>query len=185
MSSGQTQDFFSTQFLSPNRFRFDYLSPHPHKDLQFATTYHMVAYDGVDAFTYMRPFNGSTIVTREKSLSAALASMAGISRCAIYSVATMLLDRIEGPSFLDLESLRFDSDITLGDIVCYQLVGTRDSIQFGIAIDKHSLMIRRVSMMDQEFESHELRFGIIANQAINDSIFRPPFEETRGLKGPG
>jgi hypothetical protein len=173
----RTEDIFCTHFARPSRYRFDFLSSHPHPDLRQHTIYHAIVSDENRVLSYMRPVDSRAQLSEEVSLGEAVAKLTGVSLGAAYVVPRLLIDDIPGGSIRDFHEHRWDDDVVISGVPCKQVHCVSPIGQCTIAIEMASLLIRRIHNSGQDFEVEETRSDILTNCKVDENLFREPVAE--------
>ncbi len=106
---------FSTAFVRPSRFRFEFTEGRGHRFLAVA--------DGAETRTWWDVQPG---VKSDSSLELALAGATGISGGAAHTVPSLLMpDRVGGARLTELIELRRLEDAKLADADCFRIEGVR------------------------------------------------------------
>ena len=174
----RTDDMFSTQFLSPQRFRFDYLSSHPDPELSGEAIYHGIVLNELGVFSYIRHFDSKGNMTEVRSIGDAVARLAGVSFGAVHMIARLLLDEVPGMSLRDFVGFRLAEDLVVSGIPCKHVHCSTPMGQSVLAIESASLLIRRVTHNNPKFQCEESRSEVSINGDIDEKVFVEPFVES-------
>ena len=137
---------FTTAFVRPDRFRFEFTEAQPGTALRY-----IVWCNGEDVRRWW------TIKDDDApgSLSMAIAGATGVSRGAAHIVPRHLLpERISGTSFADLKDARRLDDADLGSTPCLRVTGTLGRSVRTLWIDRETHVLRR---LEDSFSSDEHR----------------------------
>ena len=170
-----TEKPFTTAFIRPDRFRFEFREKkHGNREYRY-----IVYRDGKDVQTYWDVDNG---IRKAESLDGAVARAAGVSSGSAHRIPAMLLpDEITWR-----RAIRFHDPKRIGDAVfdtadCFRI---HDAIMGGpvtLWIDKKTFMLRKVyrEQMFEDFRTQETTtYEPMVNGPIRDKMlaFDPPTE---------
>ena len=172
-----TQVRFTTAFIRPKQFRFEYQD-------QFSSSArwyrHIVHSDEAGTQVWDEPSASGT--TSEKSLYLILAGFKGVSDNSSYTVPSMLfsgkMDDMKTPT--DLTEMVLLPDVSINGLPCYQISGKLGSGNVvSLWIDKSSLLLRRIDeahsfsgFRTEETTTYEPEVN--GTVAPKDLVFNPP-----------
>lgn len=131
---------FSTAFVRPDRFRFEYLARFPSSARWYR---HIIHSDASGTRTWGNPCESG--VVQEKSLELAIAGFMGISGGSSARVPSMLLPSKDSRAATGLFQLKRLPDEDLDGAACYRIEGMDDLGEMeSLWIDKQSMLLRRV-----------------------------------------
>ena len=165
--------WFETQFVRPQQFRFQFISPHPYRPLHHIQTKYIVGGDDSTAYFYRKDHEAKPIVEIEENLEMAVAGATGISLGSAHTIGNLLLDCVEGFSLAMLKRPRFRKSRILNGIYCHRISGQHPRggcivIWFGA----HDLIVRK--LVHHRFKHEEVRFSIRTNLPIPSETFHAP-----------
>jgi len=147
---------FTTVFVRPDRFRFEYSSKFPVPGAE--PVRHIVWAKGKDVRTWWDIQPG---VKKEDSLNMALAGATGVSSGSAHTVPKLLMPtEIEGWSVTELRNAKRLPDATVDKVTCYRIQGNHkdaDGDPVTLWISKKTFLIHRIDETDKfpDFRTEE------------------------------
>ncbi|MFN8555662.1 MAG: hypothetical protein U0103_29705 [Candidatus Obscuribacterales bacterium] len=133
---------FQTFFIRPDKFRFQWLSWHPHFGKTKKANENGAWSNGTN---FRNSYFGKT--ENSENLSMLVAGATGISRGSVHNILNLLIpDVIEllNPWY-KMNDVRFASDDLIDGIECFHIVGNcKTPKDIEVWIDKQSLLVRRI-----------------------------------------
>jgi len=131
---------FSTAFVRPDRFRFEYRDQFPSSARWYR---HIIHSDASGTRTWGDPCESG--VVQEKSLELAIGGFAGVSGGSSDRVPSMLLPSKDSCGATDLFQLKRLPDENLDGAACYRIEGMNDLGEVeSLWIDQQSMLLRRI-----------------------------------------
>jgi hypothetical protein len=169
---------FTTAFVRPDRFRFEYSSKFPWPGAE--PQRYIVWADGKDVRSWWDLQPG---VKKEDSLRLAVATATGVSSGSAHTIPNLLMPRgIGGWSVVELRHPERIADAMVDDVSCYRVQGRRkdsDSEPITLWISKRTLLIHQIYELDRfpEFRTettttYHPRVGLVLDKS--KLLFNPP-----------
>jgi hypothetical protein len=166
------QTNFATLYKAPSLFRFEFSSPHPYPPLRHIVTKHVVGFDGSTAYSTWQEYQKAPRLRTEESLDLAVAGATGISRGSAHTIGRLLFPKLSGVAIGEPLDARFADDTLIGDIPCFVILAVyRRGFEDEYAIEKQSLLIRRLRSHTGKSPAEEYRENIRVDQPIDDGLF--------------
>lgn len=166
---------FSTWFMKPNFFRFEFTSPHPFPPLRHIVTKHICGFDGTHAYSVMQLPEETATIKMEKTFELAVAGATGISGGSVHTIARLLFPSARGFSLNKLTDVKLIQEVEIENILCYELTGVnKKGAQRVLWIGKSDLLLRKFSERVVEFPSEEIRSAIVIDADLGSGIFTAP-----------
>lgn len=139
---------FSTAFVRPDRFRFEYTEKTFGVELR-----HIIWRKGDRVLTWWDIKPG---VEEKESLGRALAGAAGVSSGSSHKIPALLLPNEVGGRRItkDLEEVKRIDDAMLENVDCYRIEGAFGDHPMEVWVDKNTFLIRRVDSRVQLDQFH-------------------------------
>lgn len=166
---------FSTWFMKPSYFRFEFSVPHPFPPLRHIVTKSVCGFDGIKAYILTQKFEAAAVIDWTESLGTVVAGATGISGGSAHTIARLLLPEINGFSLNDLTDVKFEQEVEVEGILCYEITGVHAG--FGsqsIWIGKPDLLLRKLFTRAQKFSIEEVRSGIVVGAVLQPDVFSVP-----------
>jgi outer membrane lipoprotein-sorting protein len=169
---------FSTYFVRPDGFRFDWTSHHPYPPLRHIKEPYVIWSNKAGAFFYR--YRGSPArLERMESLERAVAMATGISVGSVYTVGGLLTPKtgtfgITIPHFKDLKVV---STIDFEVVQCYRMTGTYpDGEPCVVLISTGDYLIRKIERTAGGVRHEEIHRDIVTDGEIPAATFdfQPP-----------
>jgi hypothetical protein len=130
---------FSTAFVRPDRFRFEYQMVIP---VIGRTQRNLVWREGQDVRSWS---DDESEISNERSFESAIAGATGVSLGSAYEIPSLLLpDEIEGRRLTSMKSATRLDDAKLGEINCFRVRGELGKSSITVWIDSKTLLIRKI-----------------------------------------
>jgi hypothetical protein len=174
-----TKSPFSTFYIEPLLFRFEFALPHPHPPLSHLVTQHAVGFDGTKAYAISQGFKGRVQTESCESTCLAIAGAAGISYGAALTIGRLLFTDTGAVSLLEQIDAQFDDDTVLDDIDCYSIAVRYPNHQsrYKYHIEKGSFLLRKLLSEHGTSSFEESRTNIRINEPIEDEMFAATLRE--------
>jgi hypothetical protein len=166
---------FSTRFLKPNMFQFEWLDPHPYPKLSHIVTKNVVGYDGSSAYSVLQRHEKDPIITIEENFELAIAGATGISGGAIQTIVQLLFPKMETFSILNWRDIEILEETELEGIPCYEVTGIHPKFgQSSVFIGMDDYLVRRISQVNCEYPTQETRLVQSLDVKLDPNDFRVP-----------
>jgi hypothetical protein len=165
------QVIFSTSFLRPDRFRFEWTTHHPYPPLRHLKTERVIWSDGGGAFLYDNHDGGS--VEQQEDLIMAIAGATGVSMGSALTVSNMLLPEIGAVSPIDFADKELREDVFEG--IRSHCIRAQDhqGDYHELVIGMDDYVLRSVkSFYPEGVVSQEIRRNIQIDSPIDEITFR-------------
>ena len=167
---------FTTNYQSPNLFRFEFRYPYPfpyeqERLMQEATKY-IVGSDGNQAYFYSQEHQHPGELELCVDLKDALSAAVGISQRAAWNISELLCHELGARNLLNLCNVKIVGEEVLENRLCsvieaYDSHGKRETLY----IDKELLLIRRWSREVLKTQIDEFRSNIRINESVDPTLF--------------
>jgi len=163
---------FSTYFVRPAYFRFEWRTHHPYPPLRHLKTNRVIWCDGTDSFLWSDREGGS--ICSEDSLASAIAGATGVSHSSALTVSNILMPDLG--QFLKIDNLNCLnlSEETFETTPCYCVQGVDSSGDpNNLYIGNKDFTLRGVSAVRPDaMVSNEIRREIRVDEPIDEKIFQ-------------
>lgn len=170
---GPDEITFRTAFTRSGRFRFDWISHHPHPPLRHLKTSAVIWSDDRGAHMFTDFSNTPDIRRDHDTIEEAIKAAMGVSRRSSFHVPRLLMPSITGASILDLSDLTLVGDDVFEGVLCHRLKG--NSGRGGTVelwVGQADFFLRRIFRQDPGVPPlEEIRRNITTDGAIPAGVF--------------
>jgi outer membrane lipoprotein-sorting protein len=164
---------FSTAFVRPDRFRFEY------KETGNQKSRYIIWSNGKDVQTSWDIKPG---IQKPASLDLALAGGTGVSSSSAHTIPALLMpDKVSGRSLTSITDLKRAEDGKLEKVECFRIDGTYADAPITLWIEKKSYLVRRIDEQ-RKFDNFRTEQTTTYEPSIEDKIadkmleFDPPVQ---------
>jgi hypothetical protein len=171
---------FATFYEEP-RFRFEFRKPDPRSPRGASETHHAIGFDGNTAYCVRRTEDGETSVQAVDSIGTAVMRTTGISRGSSHTIGRLLMQEMDGLSYLDLLNVRLRDLACIDGVECYVITADHPQLtaKYQLWIEKDRLLLRKRIADHGGWMSEESREEILIDEPIEWRIFERPDSAAR------
>lgn len=176
---GPASCWFETHFAAPERYRFQFVTPHPYWPLRHILTKSIIGSDGTKPYFYKHFPRRPPEIEGTENVPRVIASATGVSQGTAATVGKLFFPATRGFKLPDLLRPRFKRNREFDGVKCITISGRNPrGGRYTVWLGAEDLLLRK--LVAHDFKREEIRHRIVVDEAVNDRCFEVP-ASTPGL----